>query len=70
MSAPGTTVIREKDGTAQLAFRLSDDGRVLGAVAIDGGMAVRAARRIIDREKVVDPADLANPDVNLKKLAR
>ncbi|MDO5700570.1 MAG: FAD-dependent oxidoreductase [Bowdeniella nasicola] len=70
MSAPGTTVIREKDGVAQMAFRLSRDGHIVGAVAIDGGMAVRAVRRIIDRGIIVDPADLANPDINVKKLAR
>ncbi|OKL53087.1 ferredoxin-NAD reductase [Bowdeniella nasicola] len=70
MTEPGHTVIREKDGKPQLAFRIDDDGKVIGAVAIDGGMAVRAARRIIDRGKIVDPADLANPDIDLKKLAR
>lgn len=70
MSEPGTTVIREVEGRPQLAFRVADDGRVIGAVAIDGGMAVRAARRIIDRGKIVDPADLANPDIDVKKLAR
>ncbi|MDO5727167.1 MAG: FAD-dependent oxidoreductase [Bowdeniella nasicola] len=70
MSAPGTTVVREVDGKPQMAFRLTPQGTVIGAAAIDGGMAVRAARRIIDREKQVSAEDLANPAVNIKKLAR
>lgn len=70
MSAPGETVVREVDGKIQMAFRLTPQGTVIGAAAIDGGMAVRAARRIIDREKQVSAADLANPEINMKKLAR
>lgn len=70
MSAPGTTVVREKDGRPQMAFRLATDGTMVGAVAIDGGMAVRAARRIIDRGKIVDAEALRDPTIDLKKLAR
>ncbi|GAA1367177.1 FAD-dependent oxidoreductase [Arthrobacter rhombi] len=70
MTGQGSTVIREIDGKPAIAFRLDDDGYLTGCAAIDGGLAVRAARRIIDRRIRVDPAQLADPTVNLKKLAR
>ncbi len=70
MTGPGTTVIREIDGVPAIAFRLDPDGYLAGCAAIDGGLAVRAARRMIDRRVHVDPAQLADPAVNLKKLAR
>jgi NADPH-dependent 2,4-dienoyl-CoA reductase/sulfur reductase-like enzyme len=70
MTADGTTVLRELDGTPSIAFRLDPDGYLVGCAAVDGGLAVRAARRIIDRRIRVDAADLADPSVNLKKLAR
>ncbi|TFI46476.1 hypothetical protein E4A41_09695, partial [Micrococcus endophyticus] len=38
--------------------------------SIDDPMAVKAARRIIDRGIVVDPQALADPTVPLKSLAR
>lgn len=66
----GEPVLREVDGRPVMAFRLGADGRMLGAAAIDGGVSVRAARRIIDRGIVVDPAQLADPSVALKKLMR
>ena len=70
MTADGTTVLRELDGAPAIAFRLDPDGYLVGCAAVDGGLAVRAARRIIDRRIRVDAADLADPSVNLKKLAR
>ncbi|MDN6331562.1 MAG: FAD-dependent oxidoreductase [Micrococcaceae bacterium] len=70
MTAPGTTVIREADGVPVMAFRVDGEGYLLGCAAVDGGLAVKAARRIIDRRIRVDPAQLADPAVNLKKLAR
>lgn len=70
MTEPGTTVIREADGAPAIAFRLDAEGHLVGCAAIDGGLAVRAARRIIDRRLRVDPAALADPGVNLRKLAR
>ncbi|HHV22679.1 MAG TPA: FAD-dependent oxidoreductase [Propionibacterium sp.] len=68
--ARGHLVVRERDGKPWVSFLLDDDGRLLGAAAIDGGIAIRAAQRMIDRGTVVDPAQLADPAVNLKKLAR
>ncbi|MGP5195462.1 NAD(P)/FAD-dependent oxidoreductase [Arthrobacter rhombi] len=70
MTEPGTTVIRETDGVPVMAFRVDGEGYLLGCATVDGGLAVKAARRIIDRRIRVDPAQLADPSVNLKKLAR
>lgn len=68
--AAGQLTVREKDGAPWIAFMQDDDGRLLGAAAIDGGNAVRAVRRIIDRGIVVDSAKLADASIDLKKLAR
>jgi NADPH-dependent 2,4-dienoyl-CoA reductase/sulfur reductase-like enzyme len=70
MTAEGTTVIREDNGRPAMAFRLDPEGFLVGCAAIDGGLGVRAARGSIDRRIRVDPAQLADPTVNLKKLAR
>jgi len=66
----GTPIERVVDGTTIASFRIEADGRLIGACTIDGGTAVRAARRIIDRGIVVDPNKLADPTIELKKLAR
>lgn len=66
----GTPIERVVDGTTVASFRIEADGRLIGACTIDGGTAVRAARRIIDRGIVVDPNKLADPTIELKKLAR
>lgn len=42
--------------------------RVVGAVAVDDPNAVRAARRMIDRQVGVRPSDLADTTQNLRKL--
>lgn len=69
MTADGTTVLRElADGV--IAFRVDADNVLVGAAAIDGGIGVRAARRMIDKAKEVDPAQLADPSVDLRKLSR
>ncbi len=68
--AAGQVVVRERGGRPWVAFALDDDRRLLGAAAIDGGQAVRAVRRLFDRGTVVDPAQLADPAVDLKKLSR
>ncbi|MEE2523641.1 FAD-dependent oxidoreductase [Pseudarthrobacter sp. J75] len=70
MVGEGTVIVREKDGEPSVVFRLDPDGFLAGCAAVDGGLAVRAARRIIDRRIPVDPAQLADPAVDLKKLAR
>lgn len=70
MNASGRTILRERDGKAFAAFRISDAGVLVGAASIDGGFTVRAARRIIDLRKVIDAEKLADPAVDLRKLAR
>jgi 3-phenylpropionate/trans-cinnamate dioxygenase ferredoxin reductase subunit len=70
MVGEGSVVVRERDGVPLASFRLDPDGYMGGCAAIDGGLTVRAARRIIDRRILVDPAQLADPDIDLKKLAR
>lgn len=66
----GEHVTREVDGRPVMSFRLDRDSRLTGAVALDDGKAIRAARRIIDRGIVVDPEKLKDPGVDLKKLIR
>ncbi|GAB2900080.1 NAD(P)/FAD-dependent oxidoreductase [Neomicrococcus lactis] len=66
----GETVIREVDGVPAAAFRLNENGELVGCAAIDDALAVRAARRIIDKKIPVDPAQLADSSINLKKLAK
>lgn len=70
MSGEGITVVREAEGVPVAGFHLDPAGYLVGCAAIDGGLLVRAARRIIDRRILVDPAKLADPAVDLKRLAR
>lgn len=70
MLGEGTQVVREVDGQPVAAFRIDEQGLLAGCAAIDGGMLVRAARRIIDKKKPVTAEQLADPAVDLKKLAR
>lgn len=71
MTDLGTSVVRpDAEGRPAVVFRVADDGTLRGAASIDDSMAVRAARRIIDRGIVVDPAQLADPSIPVKKLAR
>ncbi|MCV9994832.1 FAD-dependent oxidoreductase [Paeniglutamicibacter sp. ZC-3] len=70
MHGDGEHVVRMLDGVPIAAFRLDAEGLMLGAAAIDGGLTVRAARRIIDRNIKVDALALADPATELKKLAR
>ena len=68
--AAGRPVRRARDGRLVADFRLADDGRLLGAAALDGGSVITACRRIIDREVVVEPDALADPTVDLRPLSR
>lgn len=70
MTAPGQTITRMLDGEPGVSFRLDEDSRVIGCAAIDTSQAVRVARRLIARGTVVDPADLADPEVPFKQLMR
>lgn len=70
MAAPGRTITRHLDGEPVVSVRLGEDRRVAGCAAIDASQAVRVARRLIARGTVVDPADLADPQVPFKQLLR
>lgn len=70
LSGDGTRVHRETDGVPTTTFLLNADGTLAGCAAIDSGLTVRAARRIIDRGIIVEPGKLADPSVPLKKLAK
>jgi 3-phenylpropionate/trans-cinnamate dioxygenase ferredoxin reductase component len=70
MAAEGTTILREVGGKPAIALRVDAEGYLVGCAAVDGGLAVRAARRIIDRRILVDRDKLADPSIDLKKLAR
>lgn len=64
-SATGQEVVRP--GQHPTVFRV-DGGMLRGAGSVDDPMAVRAARRLIDRAVPVDPDRLADPDVPLRSL--
>jgi NAD(P)H-nitrite reductase large subunit len=68
--ATHTVVVRGRIGEERFAvFTLRGD-IVIGAVAVDDSVAVRAARRLIDRGIPVDPAALADPATDLRRLVR
>lgn len=71
--AAGYTVVHREDPAHReklATFVLDDAGLMVGAASIDDPLAVRAARRIIQRSLVVDPVRLADPAVSYKALAR
>jgi 3-phenylpropionate/trans-cinnamate dioxygenase ferredoxin reductase subunit len=51
-------------------FYLDDQGRLVGANAVDRPADIAAARRMIERGVAPDPTELADPDVSLKKLLK
>jgi NADPH-dependent 2,4-dienoyl-CoA reductase/sulfur reductase-like enzyme len=48
----------------------ADGQRLIGAVAIDDPIAIRVARRLIDRGHLVDADELTDPSTNLRTLLR
>lgn len=66
----GEQVVRGTLGEPPFAVFAVEDGAVVGAIAVDQPMAVKAARRMIDRRTAVDPAKLADPGTDLRKLLR
>ena len=47
-----------------------DGDRLIGAAALDEQMIIRAASRIITRGIAVDPAQLADPEIPIRRLTR
>jgi NADPH-dependent 2,4-dienoyl-CoA reductase/sulfur reductase-like enzyme len=64
------TVVRGAFGDPSFSVFGLDGDRVVAAVAVDDPMAVRAARRLIDRGIAVDPQRLADPATDLRRLVR
>lgn len=61
----GRRVLRGTPDSLPLAvFDLADDGRLLGAAAVDDPRAIAAARRLISTGAAPDPGLLADPSVN------
>lgn len=65
MTSGDQEVVRE--GEHPTVFRLQGD-RMLAAASVDDPMAVRAARRLIDRAVPVDAEKLKDPGVQLRSL--
>nr|WP_231708657.1 FAD-dependent oxidoreductase [Arthrobacter sp. zg-Y20] len=70
MAGPGRTVLRGEPGPGFMVFRVSPAGTLAGVAAVDGGTAVRAARKLIESGRAVDPAQLQDPAADLRKMAR
>jgi len=68
-SARGVAMRGAFDDPSFAVFGLADD-RVIAAVGVDDPMAVRAARRLIDRAITVRPEQLADPATDLRRLVR
>ena len=70
LAGSGQTVLRGDPGPGFMVFRLDGSGALAGVAAVDGGTAVRAARKLIETGRRVDPALLRDPEVDLRRLAR
>ncbi|MEZ5931004.1 MAG: FAD-dependent oxidoreductase [Alphaproteobacteria bacterium] len=68
------TVRRDLDGDAFLLFQRDVDGRLEAAAGVGLGNTVakhiRLAEKLIEREATIEPADLADPGVDLKRLLK
>ncbi len=70
LAGPGQTVLRGDPGPGFMVFRLDGSGALAGVAAVDGGTAVRAARKLIETGRRVDPALLRDPEADLRRMAR
>lgn len=70
MTAEAENVLRgSMDDESFVLFRVNGT-TLVGAASINDSMAVRAARRIIEAGTPVNATELADPEVNLRKLTR
>jgi len=65
MAAPGREAVRP--GAHPTVFRI-DGSRLVAAASVDDPMAVRAARRLIDRSVPVSVEQLTDPSLPLRSL--
>lgn len=70
MAGADELVWRGSVGDEPFAVFALDDSRVVGALAVDDTLVVRAARRLIDQRIAVDRAALADPSVPPRKLLK
>lgn len=70
MAEAGDLVVRGELGVPPFAAFGLRGHLVVGAVAVNDSTAVRAARRMIDRGVAVDPARLADPAADLRRMLR
>lgn len=69
--ADAATVVRRGDlGTPRSAVLGLDGDRLTAAVVVDDPRATRALRRVIDRRVSVEPAVLADPATDLRRLSK
>ncbi len=64
------TVTRGERADGSFVEFYMKDGRIDGAAAIDNPRDIRFAKRLMQAEKIVDPAALADPSVKLQALLR
>ncbi len=69
-SAFDDTVTRGERAQGSFVEIYLKDGRIDGAAAINSPRDIRFARRLMQAEKIVDPAALADPAVKLQALLR
>ena len=67
-------ISRVRAGGVTIYFRLSDGGQLVSAAGVGVGNSVakdiRLAETLIASRKPLNPEDLANPNLNLKKLLK
>ena len=66
----GSIVHRGAIGDSSFALFRLQNGRLAGAASVNDSVAVRAAQRLIELDVAVDPDQLADPGVSLRKLVR
>jgi 3-phenylpropionate/trans-cinnamate dioxygenase ferredoxin reductase subunit len=59
----------DPNGAAFIVFYMRD-GRIVAINTVNSGRDMRAAQRLMDSGAVIDPAQLANPEIKLLKLGK
>lgn len=70
LAGAAQVVVRGELGSDPFSVFAVVGRQVVGAVAVNDSLAVRAARRLIDRAVDVDPAALGDTSIDLRRLVR